>query len=103
MKEGKLFHYLSNKDSIPVIERTKIIEKYINKIDTLIKTDSIFIEKSSNISEKEIVKKISFWDNLKNQFCEDNSINLLRIPYTDYGKLNKNDDYLMRKINEATS
>lgn len=36
-------------------------------------------------------------------FCEDNNINLLRIPYTDYGKLNKNDDYLMRKINEATS
>ena len=53
---------------------------------------------------KEIkVEDIHYRDNLKNQFCEDNSINLLRIPYTDYGKLNKNDDYLMRKINEATS
>lgn len=39
----------------------------------------------------------------RHQFFVDNNINLLRIPYTDYGKLNKNDDYLMRKINEATS
>lgn len=53
---------------------------------------------------KEIkAEDIRYRDNLKNQFCADNSINLLRIPYTDYGKLNKNDDYLMRKINEAIS
>lgn len=48
-------------------------------------------------------EEIRYRDNIKNKFCKNNNIHLLRIPYTDYGKLNKNDDYLTRKINEATS
>lgn len=35
-------------------------------------------------------------DNIKNQYCSDNNINLIRIPYTDFEKINK--EYLLERI-----
>lgn len=35
-------------------------------------------------------------DNIKNQYCEDNGIKLIRIPYWDYKKINEN--YLLEKL-----
>ena len=35
-------------------------------------------------------------DNYKNQWCKENNISLIRIPYTDFSKINT--DYLMEKI-----
>lgn len=37
-------------------------------------------------------------DNIKNQYCKDNNIKLIRIPYWDYDKLNE--EYLLKLINE---
>lgn len=37
-------------------------------------------------------------DKIKNEYCEDNNINLIRIPYTDYEKLNE--EYILNKFAE---
>ena len=37
-------------------------------------------------------------DSIKNQYCKDNNIKLIRIPYWDYDKLDE--QYLLQKINE---
>lgn len=47
----------------------------------------------NNYSFKELQKR----DNIKNQYCENNHIKLIRIPYTDYNKINFN--YLKELIN----
>lgn len=44
-------------------------------------------------AEKESLELIQYRDSIKNSFCEDNHIPLLRIPYTDYEILNK--EYLL--------
>jgi len=36
-------------------------------------------------------------DNIKNQYCKDNNIYLIRIPYTDYNILNE--EYIMERLN----
>ena len=36
-------------------------------------------------------------DNIKNQYCKENNIYLIRIPYTDYDILNK--EYIMERLN----
>ena len=44
----------------------------------------------------ERVKDIQKKDAIKNQYCSDNNINLIRIPYYDYNKINK--EYLRRLL-----
>jgi len=36
-------------------------------------------------------------DQIKNQYCKDNNIYLLRIPYTDYNILDE--EYIMERLN----
>ena len=36
-------------------------------------------------------------DNIKNQYCKDNNIYLIRIPYTDYNILDE--EYIMERLN----
>ena len=36
-------------------------------------------------------------DNYKDKYCKDNNIKLIRIPYTDFEKLNK--EYLLKILN----
>jgi hypothetical protein len=47
--------------------------------------------------DKDSLKIIQERDNRKNQFCEDNDIKLLRIPYTDFNNITP--EYLISKLN----
>lgn len=40
-------------------------------------------------NDKENFDKTQYRDSIKNKFCEDNNINLIRIPYTDYDKIDE--------------
>lgn len=48
---------------------------------------------------KEQVEKTKKLDSIKNKYCEEHGINLIRIPYWDYDKLSE--DYLMKLIENA--
>lgn len=39
---------------------------------------------------KENFEKVKYRDNLKNKYCKENNIKLIRIPYTDENKINEN-------------
>ena len=54
--------------------------------------------KTSTYFTKEKIDEIQYRDSIKNQYCKDNNIKLIRIPYTDYNLLNEK--YLLDKINE---
>ena len=41
-------------------------------------------------NNKENFEKTQYRDNLKNQYCEEHNIRLIRIPYTDEDKINEN-------------
>jgi len=45
------------------------------------------------------LKHIKEYDNFKTEYCKNNHIPLIRIPYYDYDKLSK--DYLLKQIEEA--
>ena len=47
---------------------------------------------------KEKLKKTQYRDNIKTQYCKDNNIKLIRIPYTDFNILTA--DYLIQKLKE---
>lgn len=52
----------------------------------------------NNCGWGEKLQTIQFRDNIKNQYCKDNKIKLIRIPYYDYNLLNI--EYLLNKIKE---
>ena len=46
-------------------------------------------------------EKTKFRDVIKNNYCKDNNINLLRIPYWDYNNIEKIlNDYLKENFND---
>lgn len=46
------------------------------------------------------VKDTQYRDSIKNKYCKDNNIKLIRIPYWDFEKINSN--YLFEKIAQLT-
>jgi len=44
---------------------------------------------------EDFLKAVQYRDKIKNQYCVDNNINLIRIPYTDLALINFN--YLKKK------
>lgn len=48
---------------------------------------------------EESLKHIQEYDNFKTQYCKNNDIPLIRIPYTDYDKIDI--EYLLQKMEEA--
>lgn len=47
-------------------------------------------------NDEEALERIKQRDNLKNQYCKNNDIKLIRIPYWDYNKINQ--QYLLDRI-----
>lgn len=45
-------------------------------------------------------KNLTEYDNIKNQYCLNHNIKLIRIPYTDFEEINK--EYLLNKIQNYT-
>lgn len=64
---------------------------YLPQYNTLIEYDGEqhYKPNKSRFSE-EIVKEIQYRDHIKDEFCKNNNIRLIRIPYTDYNKLTNN-------------
>lgn len=52
--------------------------------------------KASTFFTKEKIDLIQKHDNIKTEYCKNNNIKLIRIPYTDYNKLNI--DYIVNKL-----
>lgn len=48
------------------------------------------------VDSKESLKVIQRRDSIKNNFCANNDIKLIRIPYTDFNKINEN--YIQKKL-----
>ena len=44
---------------------------------------------NSGWNTEEHFKDMKYRDSIKNKFCKDNNINLIRIPYTDYDKIDE--------------
>lgn len=53
---------------------------------------------SGGWSTEENLAGIQYRDNIKNKFCEDNNIRLVRIPYTDFNKIDTN--YILDRIGD---
>lgn len=52
-------------------------------------------------SEKESLEDRQYRDSIKNNYCKEKNIILIRIPYKDYNKLDK--EYILQKINNKYS
>ena len=71
-----------------------------NKLICLIEFDGYqhFLTDSKGYYTKEKILDLKYRDNLKNDYCKNNKIKLIRISYKDYNKLDWN--FLEEKINE---
>ena len=69
---------------------------YLPKLNILLEYDGIQHFKQGHW---EPLEKIQERDAYKTQWCKDNNITLIRIPYTDYTKLTT--EYLLNLIEEA--
>lgn len=75
MKEKKRFDGCKNQKKLP-------FDFYLNDFNIIIEYDGIQHFKPS-FNEKEF-KNIKVNDEIKNKFCKDNNIKLIRIPYWEF-------------------
>lgn len=54
-------------------------------------------ENTAGWNNKENFEKVQYRDNIKNNYCEEHNIKLIRIPYWDFDKLD--DEYLLSLLN----
>lgn len=82
----------------PSTNGTLRFDFYLHDYNTIIEYDGIqhFISYENSWTNKEAVEKTKERDIFKNQWCKENNIKLIRIPYTDYNILDWN--YLKEKI-----
>lgn len=57
--------------------------------------------KTSTLFTEERINLIQEHDNIKTEYCKNNNIKLIRIPYTDYNKINTN--YIIDKLKELNN
>ena len=57
-----------------------------------------YIARKKGIFTQDKVNEIRYRDQIKKQYCQDNNIPLIEIPYTDYNLLNKN--YILQKVGD---
>lgn len=72
---------------------------YLPDYNCCIEYDGIQHFKYSNNgwNNKKHFEKVKYRDSIKNKYCQNNNIKLIRIPYFDFDKIDK--DYLLDKIN----
>lgn len=65
---------------------------YLPKYNLCIEYDGIqhFEYSNHGWNTKEKFDQTQYRDSIKNKFCEENSIKLIRIPYTEFDKINAN-------------
>lgn len=71
---------------------------YLPKYNICIEYDGIqhFEYTNKGWNTKNNFTKIRFSDKIKNKYCQDNNIRLIRIPYTEYKNIDK--QFLLSKI-----
>lgn len=76
---------------------------YLPDYNCCIEYDGVqhFCYTDSGWNTKENFEETKYRDNIKNIFCKDNNIKLIRIPYTDFNKIDI--DYLLEKIKGGDS
>ena len=57
-----------------------------------------YIARKKGIFTQDKINEIHYRDQIKKQYCQDNNIPLIEIPYTDYNILNKN--YILQKVGD---
>lgn len=89
------------KDCInPCTGRKLYFDFYLPDYNTCIEYDGIQHFKEIGWADAFNFKNIQHNDNVKNQYCANNGIQLIRIPYTDFSKIDY--DYLYKKINNLS-
>lgn len=58
-----------------------------------------FIATGCDWNTQEHLEDTHYRDTVKNKYCQENRISLIRIPYTDFNRLNKN--YILSKLKEV--
>ena len=89
-KNIKFFQEYSFKGCVGKANHPLRFDFYLPSYNCCIEYDGIqhFQEKGTWAGkENESLEKIQIRDNIKNKYCKDNNIKLVRIPYTDYDKI----------------
>lgn len=75
----------------PKTNRHLKFDFYLSKYNLCIEYDGVqhYYYTNSGWNTEEHFKDVKYRDSIKNKFCEDNNINLIRIPYTDYDKIDE--------------
>lgn len=72
----------------PKSNRRLRFDFYIPQYNIVIEYDGVQHFKIGGWATKEKLEQIQQYDEVKNQYCRKKGIKLIRIPYTDYDKLN---------------
>lgn len=90
--------YIFNDCINPKTNKYLRFDFYLSDINTCIEYDGIqHFEETT--WRHEALSETQYRDSIKNKYCEEHGINLIRIPYWDYDKLSE--DYLMELIENA--
>ena len=75
----------------PKTNRRLKFDFYLPKYNLCIEYDGVqhYRYTNSGWNTKEHFKDTQYRDSIKNKFCKNNAINLIRIPYTDYDKIDE--------------
>lgn len=94
-KREKTFEECKN----PETDRKLRYDFYLPDYNTCIEYDGFthFIANGGWNTEENLAG-IQYRDNIKNKFCKDNNIRLVRIPYTDFNKIDT--DYILNRIGD---
>lgn len=84
----------------PMTQRHLYFDFYLPEYNCCIEYDGEQHFKASGRlwNTQENLEATQYRDEIKNQYCKDNNIKLIRVPYTDFDKLDK--DYLLERIFE---
>ena len=86
----------------PNTGRKALFDFYLDDLNILIEYDGEqhFFAKGTGWNTEENLKETQYRDNYKTQWCKDNNIPLIRIPYTEINKINTS--YILEKLKEVT-
>lgn len=103
LKELNIFYYQEYRFSDcvnPDTGRVLPFDFYLPDYNCCIEYDGSqhFIAVENGWNNKEHLEKIQYRDSIKNKYCKDNNIHLIRIPYYQYSKINK--QYILHLIQD---
>ena len=101
--ESVIFNYLTeNNISFETEKKFQLLGQkrfdfYIEELNMIIEYDGIQHFKPVKFFGKESFRQTQINDKIKNEFCKEQGINLLRIPYTEFNSIEKTLDKILLK------